>query len=90
MEAQFHAIYNFSKPGLWLAGSIGYGRGARIAIDGVKQETLENIRASAVLRVPLTRQHGLKLIYINGLTTRLGADYDTFQLGWQYAFGGRP
>jgi hypothetical protein len=90
VEAQFHAIYNFSKPGLWLAGSIGYGRGARIAIDGVKQESLENIRASAVLRVPLARRHGLKLVYINGLTTRLGADYDTFQLGWQYAVGGRP
>jgi hypothetical protein len=32
----------------------------------------------------------VKLVYINGLTTRLGADYDTFQLAWQYAFGGRP
>jgi hypothetical protein len=90
LEGQFHAIYNFSRPGLWLAGSVGYGRGARIAIDGVKQETLENMRASAVLRVPLARQHGLRLIYINGLTTRLGADYDTFQVVWQYGFGGRP
>lgn len=90
LEAQLHAIYNFSRPGLWVAGSIGYGRGARIAIDGVKEEALENIRASAVLRVPLARQHGLKLAYINGLTTRLGADFDTIQLAWQYGFGGRP
>jgi hypothetical protein len=89
VEAQLHAIYNFSRPGLWVAGSIGYGRGAAIALDGVKQESLENIRASAVLRVPLTRQQGLRLVYINGLTTRLGADYDTFQVVWQYGFGGR-
>jgi hypothetical protein len=90
LEAQLHGIYNFPKPGLWLAASIGYGRGAQIAIDGVKEQSLENVRASAVLRVPLARQHGLKLVYINGLTTRLGADYDTFQVAWQYGFGGRP
>lgn len=90
LEAQFHAIYAFSKPGLWMAASIGYGRGAQIAIDGEKEESLENVRISAVLKVPLARQHGLKLVYINGLTTRLGADFDTFQVAWQYGFGGRP
>jgi len=90
LEAQFHAIYAFSKPGLWMAASIGYGRGAQIAIDGEKEESLENVRISAVLKVPLARQHGLKLVYINGLTTRLGADFNTFQVAWQYGFGGRP
>ena len=90
VEAQLHAIYSFASPGVWLAGSVGYGRGAQVTLDGLEQESLENIRASASFRMPLARRHALKLVYINGLTTRLGADYDTVQLAWQYAFGGRP
>jgi hypothetical protein len=89
-EGQLHAIYAFTKPGLWVAGSVGYGQGGRVTIDGVQQDELANIRASATLRYPLTRQHAVKLIFVNGITTRLGADYDTIQLAWQYAFGGRP
>jgi hypothetical protein len=90
LEGQVHAIYSFHQPGLWVAGSIGYGLGGRITIDDVTQDELQNTRASLSFRYPVTRQHALKLIYINGLTTRLGADYDTFQLAWQHAFGGRP
>ncbi len=47
------------------------------------------MRASVVLRLPLARGHGLKLVYINGLTTKLGTDFDTVQLAYQYGFGGR-
>jgi hypothetical protein len=90
LEGQVHAIYGFRKPGMWVAGSVGYGLGGRITIDGVAQDELQNTRASLSFRYPVARQHGLKLVYINGITTRLGADYDTFQFAWQYAFGGRP
>lgn len=89
-EGQLHAIYAFRRPGVWLAGSFGYGFGGRITIDDVTQNELQNSRASLSLRYPVARQHALKLVYINGITTRLGADYDTFQLAWQYAFGGKP
>jgi hypothetical protein len=73
-----------------IAGSVGYGRGAQVTLDGVQQQSLGNIRASASLRMPLAKQHALKLVYVDGLTARLGADYDTVQLALQYAFGGRP
>jgi hypothetical protein len=33
--------------------------------------------------------HALKLVYINGLVTGLGADFDTFQIAYQYAWGGK-
>lgn len=89
-EGQAHAIYTFANPGIWLAGSVGYGRGGEVTVDGVVQNALENIRASGVFRYPVGRGHALKLIYINGITTRLGADYDTIQLAWQYAWGGNP
>ena len=90
LEGQLHAIYGFAKPGVWIAGSIGYGLGGRITIGEVTQDELQNARASFSFRYPVGRQNALKLVYINGLTTRLGADYDTFQVAWQYAFGGRP
>jgi hypothetical protein len=56
---------------------------------GLKKEALSNVRASIVFRLPLTPGHGLKVVYISGLTTELGADFDTVQLGYQYTFGGK-
>lgn len=89
-EAQAHAIFLTRNPGLWFAGSFGYGWGGAATIGGVPKDPLQNVRASAMARVPLAPGHGLKLVYINGLTTKLGTDFDTFQLAYQYSFGGKP
>lgn len=87
-EAQAHAIFLTRNPGLWFAGSFGYGWGGAATIDGVPKDPLQNVRASGMVRLPLAPGHGLKLVYINGLTTKLGTDFDTFQVAYQYAFGG--
>lgn len=89
-EAQGHVIYVTRNPGVWFAGSFGYGWGGASTIDGTPQDGLSNVRGSVVARLPLWRAHSLKLAYINGLTTKLGTDFDTFQLGYQYVFGGKP
>lgn len=88
-EAQGHAVYAIRYPDTWIAGSVGYGWGGAATVDTTRKAALENVRASIVLRLPLARGHGLKLVYINGLTTKLGTDFDTFQVAYQYAFGGR-
>lgn len=88
-DAQAHAIFVTRNPGLWFASSFGYGWGAAMTVGGVPKEPLQNVRVSALARLPLARGHSLKLVYINGLTTKLGTDFDTFQVGYQYAFGGR-
>lgn len=88
-EAHADVIYSIRVPDIWLALSAGYGWGGRATIDAVPKEPLQNARSSAVLRLPLARRHGLKLVYISGLTTKLGADFDTFQLAYQYTFGGK-
>jgi hypothetical protein len=75
---------------LWFAGSFGYGWGGATAISAFSQGPLENIRASALARLPLGRAHGLKLVYVNALTTKRGVDFDTFQVVYQYVFGGKP
>jgi hypothetical protein len=83
-----HVIYNFrTSPSWWGAVSAGYAWGGRATIDGVEKDQLKNTRLSGVLRIPLARQHGLKLVYLNGISTRLGADFDTFQAVYTYTFG---
>lgn len=88
-EVQAHGIFAIRYPDIWVAGSVGYGWGAAATVDTVPKDPLANVRASAILRLPIARQHALKLVYITGITTRLGADFDTFQLVYQYTFGGR-
>jgi hypothetical protein len=87
-DVQAHAIYSIRGADFWAAGSMGYGWGGRSTIDGTPKDGVENVRLSALVRVPLARGHGLKMVYINGLQTRLGSDFDTFQLAYQYAWGG--
>lgn len=88
-EAQAHGVFIIRVPDIWAATSVGYGWGAAATVNDVPKESLENLRVSGMLRLPLARQHGLKLVYISGIATRLGADFDTFQVAYQYTFGGR-
>ncbi|MGH7644584.1 MAG: transporter [Gemmatimonadales bacterium] len=88
-DVSVHGIYVIRVPDIWMAGSAGYGWGGAATIDGQPKDALENVRASLALRFPLARGHGLKLVYINGLTTSQGGDFDTFQIAYQYTFGGR-
>jgi hypothetical protein len=88
-EAQADVVFAIRVPDIWLAVSAGHGWGGAATVDGEAKEPLQNSRVSAVLHLPLARGHGLKLVYVNGLTTKLGADFDTFQVAYQYTFGGR-
>ena len=89
LDIQSHLIYSIRGSEVWAAASLGYGWGARSTIQGVTQEPLKNARVSALVRFPLARGHGLKLVYINGFRTRLGSDFDTFQIAYQHAWGGK-
>jgi hypothetical protein len=88
-DVQAHAIYGIRGTELWAAGSVGYGWGGRATIDGVPKSRIENIRISGTLRLPLARRQALKLVYINGFKTALGTDFDTFQVAYTYAWGGK-
>lgn len=89
-DVQGHVIYGIRGADLWAAASLGYGWGGGTAVNGQRNASISNARASAVLRVPVARGHALKLAYVTGLRTNLGADFDTIQLAYQYAWGGRP
>jgi hypothetical protein len=86
IDGQLHVIRFLGSPLFWIAGSAGYAWGGRSIVNGVEKEPLDNKRLSLALRKPFGRQHAIKLAYINGLATRLGTDFDTFQVAWQYAW----
>ena len=85
-DGQLHVIRFLGSPLFWVAGSAGYAWGGRSVLNGVEKAPVDNKRLSLALRKPFGRQHALKAAYINGLSTRLGSDFDTFQLAWQYAW----
>ena len=85
---QVNVIYAFDS-GAWLAVDGGWGSGARATVDGVEGATRqENTRFGAAAAYPLTRRASLKLAWVSGLSTRLGADFDSLILLYQYRWGG--
>ena len=85
---QLHASYAFRR-GFWGAVSFGQSLGGATTVDGVDSDNAQsNNRVGATLAVPLSTAHALKLAFTSGITTRAGADFDTFVFAWQYRWGG--
>ena len=85
---QGSVAYLFER-GAWIAVDGGWGSGGRASVDGNKSGTRqENARFGATVAYPLTKRASLKLTYIGGASTRLGADFDSFILVYQYRWGG--
>ena len=84
-----HGIYRF-RSGIWTAlDAIGY-RGGRSTVNGVRGNDLqENVRLGATLAVPVNRSHSVKLYATTGAVTRIGGDFNTVNVAWQYRWGGR-
>jgi hypothetical protein len=86
-----NVVYSLRR-GLWLSLSVGHAEGGETKVNGVTRNDLQsNNRVAATLALPTTRATSLKLTYTNGLSTRLGADFDSFGAAVQYTWGGaRP
>lgn len=82
------AAYLFDG-GAWVSADLAWGSGGRATVDGTESaERQENIRYGATVTYPLTRRASLKLAWIGGASTRLGADFDNIILVYQYRWGG--
>ncbi len=87
---QGHVSYVF-RPGLWLAANGTWYSGGKTTIDGVRKEDLQkNTRVGATLSVPFGRSQSVKLSWATGATVRLGSDFDTYALAWQYRWASGP
>jgi hypothetical protein len=86
LATQGHVSYVF-RPGLWLAGDAVYVHGGETSVDGVAQRNIQkNWRFGATCAVPISPQHGLKFVFTTGVATRVGADFDTFTVFYQYSW----
>ena len=82
--------YTF-RPGLWVAANATYYRGGRTTVDDkLSAELQSNARIGLTLSIPLAARHSLKFAWSDGATTRIGADFTTFGIAYQYAWFDRP
>ena len=82
------AIFNF-RPGLWLSFNFGIANGGETTVNGEFAANLQrNSRLGSTLSIPIARRNSLKIAYTVGLSTRLGADFDSISVSYQYTWGG--
>jgi hypothetical protein len=81
---QAHVSYTF-RPRLWLAFNTTYYDGGRSTVDGdLKDDRQSNSRYGLTLSVPLARSQSLKLHWNDGASTRIGSDFSSWGIAWQY------
>lgn len=85
---QAYVSYTF-RPGLWLSFNGTWYSGGATTLDGVaKDDRQDNTRVGVTLAVPLGRHQAIKVGYATGATTRLGQNFDTYAVLWQYRWLG--
>jgi hypothetical protein len=81
---QGHVSYSF-KPGLWLAVDGTWYSGGQTTVGGVlKADRQDNARIGLTLAVPLSRAQSLKAVWTRGATTRVGQNFTTYSLAYQF------
>ena len=81
---QAHLGYTF-RPRLWLAFNATYYDGGESTIDGVgRDDRQSNSRYGLTLSVPLGRSQSLKFHWNDGATTRIGSEFTSYGIAWQY------
>jgi hypothetical protein len=84
LELQGHVIYTF-LPGLWASLDGTWYSGGETAIDGVAHlDRQQNSRIGATVAVPIGRQQMVKLAWAKGASVRVGQDFTTVGLTYQY------
>jgi len=87
---QAHVAYTF-LPGLWLSADGTYYTGGQSSLDGVaKNDRQSNSRIGLTASVPLNRHMAVKLAATKGASVRIGQNFSTLSVSWQYRFSGWP
>lgn len=79
--------YHLRRPGTWIGIGALYLNGGETTIDGEDRNDLQSkSRAGAAFSLPFARRHNLLLKFSAGVTTRIGADFNNYQLIYTYRF----
>jgi hypothetical protein len=83
---QLHVGYTI-RPRLWIAVSGTNYQGGRTTIDGTRNADLqENTRYGLTVSLPVGARQSAKLAWSEGASTRIGSDFSTVGLAWQYVW----
>ena len=83
-SVQAHFSYTF-RPRLWVAFDAVYYWGGESTIDGVPREDRQsNSRGGVTFSLPIGRSQSLKFNWSNGASTRVGSEFMTYGVAWQY------
>jgi hypothetical protein len=84
---QGHVIYH-TRFGLWAAVDATYYAGGRTTINGESGTQPQNLRVGATLAVPINRYNSVKLYATTGAYSRVGGNFTTAGVAWQFRWGG--
>jgi hypothetical protein len=81
---QGHVSYTI-RPRLWVAADYTYYWGGRTTVDGrLNADLMKNSRFGLTAAVPLTVRQSLKFAWTKGAATRLGANFTTYTVAYQF------
>jgi Putative MetA-pathway of phenol degradation len=87
---QAHLSYTI-RPKMWLALDATYYTGGNSSIDGViKDDRQNNSRIGATFVFPVLKHSSIKLAASTGAIVRVGADFNTYSIGWQTTWLEKP
>lgn len=85
-----HVSYTV-RPRLWLAVDATFYSGGRSYVgDTAKQDFQSNSRIGLTASIPLARGHSVRLSSATGASTRIGQDFDTIGLKYQFIWLDKP
>ncbi len=88
LSVQGHVIYSFPN-GIWAGLDGTFYTGGQSTLNGtINDDRQSNSRVGLTFAVPLNFQHSLKLYASTGASARVGGDFDTVGILWQYRWGG--
>lgn len=84
--SQVHISYIF-RPGMWIAADGIYYVGGRTSVNSVLQADLQqNVRVGLTFALPIEKSQSLKFQYARGAIVRVGGNFSTVSLTYQYRF----
>ena len=84
--AQLHISYTI-RPGMWAAVDGTYYTGGRTTVDGVRNNDLQqSARVGVTFALPIQRAQSLKFQYARGAVVRVGGNFTTVGVTYQFRF----
>jgi hypothetical protein len=84
---QGHVIYH-TRFGLWAAVDATYYGGGQTTIDGEPGSEPGNLRVGATLAFPIDKHNSVKAFASTGAYSRVGGNFTTAGIAWQFRWGG--